>query len=154
MKLVLLASGRLKERYAKLGCELFASRIKRLVPFEVVEVPEPKGARQTVRGGRVTKKLLSRLKDGDRLVLLDSSGKELSSEELAVLLERELAASKRLVFMIGGPYGLGPEAHERADDALSLGRITLPHELARLVLLEQLYRALAIRKGLPYHHGE
>ena len=94
-----------------------------------------------------------RQKERHKLVLLDSRGKQLSSEELAKLLEREQVQSLPLLFAIGGADGFSEEARQEAGFVLSLGRMTLPHELARVVLLEQLYRAFTIMKNYPYHIG-
>ncbi len=92
-------------------------------------------------------------KEKNKLVLLDSRGKQLSSEELAEFLEREQGNAMPLLFAIGGSDGFGEEARRQASFTLSLGRMTLPHELARVVLVEQLYRALTILKRHPYHLG-
>jgi 23S rRNA (pseudouridine1915-N3)-methyltransferase len=88
-----------------------------------------------------------------KVVLLDSRGKQLSSEELSEFLEREQDNATGLLFAIGGSDGFSEEARSRADFTLSLGKLTLPHELARVVLLEQLYRAFTILKHHPYHLG-
>ena len=92
-------------------------------------------------------------KERHKLVLLDSRGKQLSSEELAEFLEREQVNAIPLVFAVGGSDGFSDEARRRAGFTLSLGRMTLPHELARVVLVEQLYRAFTILKNHPYHLG-
>jgi len=94
-----------------------------------------------------------RQKERHKLVLLDSRGKQLSSEELAKFLEREQVQALPLLFAIGGADGFSEEARRQAGFVLSLGRMTLPHELARVVLLEQLYRAFTILKNHPYHIG-
>ena len=94
-----------------------------------------------------------RQKERHKLVLLDSHGKQLSSEELAEFLEREQAQALPLLFAIGGADGFSEEARRQAGFVLSLGKMTLPHELARVVLLEQLYRAFTILKNHPYHVG-
>jgi 23S rRNA (pseudouridine1915-N3)-methyltransferase len=94
-----------------------------------------------------------RQKERHKLVMLDSRGKQLSSEELAEFLEREQAQALPLLFAIGGADGFSEEARRQAGFVLSLGRMTLPHELARVVLLEQLYRAFTIIKNHPYHVG-
>ncbi len=101
------------------------------------------------RGGRRGE----RSNDRHKLILLDSSGKQLSSEELARFLEREQINAVPLLFAIGGADGFSEEARRQAAFVLSLGRMTLPHELARVVLLEQLYRAFTILKNHPYHLG-
>jgi 23S rRNA (pseudouridine1915-N3)-methyltransferase len=94
-----------------------------------------------------------RNKERHKLVLLDSRGKQLSSEELAAFLEREEVNAIPLLFAVGGSDGFSDEARSRAGFTLSLGKMTLPHELARVVLVEQLYRALTILKKHPYHLG-
>ncbi len=94
-----------------------------------------------------------RQKERHKLVLLDSRGKQLSSEELAEFLDREQLVSMPLLFAIGGPDGFSEQARREAGFVLSLGRMTLPHELARVVLLEQLYRGFTILKKHPYHLG-
>ena len=94
-----------------------------------------------------------RSKERHKLILLDSRGKQLSSEELAEFLEREQVNAIPLVFAIGGSDGFSEEARRRAGFTLSLGKMTLPHELARVVLVEQLYRAFTILKNHPYHLG-
>ena len=94
-----------------------------------------------------------RQKERHKLVLLDSRGKQLSSEELAEFTEREQMQALPLLFAIGGADGFSEEARRQAGFVLSLGRMTLPHELARVVLLEQLYRAFTILKNHPYHVG-
>ncbi|MHC5054086.1 MAG: 23S rRNA (pseudouridine(1915)-N(3))-methyltransferase RlmH [Planctomycetota bacterium] len=150
MKLALLASGRLRERYAQLGAEEFAKRIARLAPFDIIEAPESRGAAEEETGRR----LLARVKEGDRVVLLSERGRAMTSEDLAKRIGKALNSGRgRLLFVIGGPYGVGAELEGRADELLSLGPMTLPHELARVVLLEQIYRALTILKGRSYHHG-
>jgi 23S rRNA (pseudouridine1915-N3)-methyltransferase len=92
-------------------------------------------------------------KERHKLVLLDSRGKQLSSEELAAFLEREQVNAIPLLFAIGGSDGFSDETRQRAGFTLSLGKMTLPHELARVVLVEQLYRAFTILKNHPYHLG-
>ncbi len=150
MKLVLLASGKLREEHAKLGAEVYTKRISKLAPFEVVEVPESRGADPDETG----KRLLSRIKKDDRVVLLAPGGGDYTSEEFARKIGSAQGAGRgRLVFVIGGPFGVGKALSARADEKLSLGKMTLPHELARVVLLEQIYRALTILRGGSYHHG-
>jgi 23S rRNA (pseudouridine1915-N3)-methyltransferase len=101
-----------------------------------------------------TQRVLDRIEPDDYVVVLDERGTQLSSDEFARLVERVLEERhRRIVFVVGGAYGIGERLRRRADTVLSLGRMTLPHELARVVLCEQLYRALTILRGEPYHHG-
>lgn len=101
-----------------------------------------------------TERLLRRLRPDDYVIVLDERGRHLTSEDFAQHFEQIIACrARRVVFIIGGAYGIGHNLHARADVVLSLSRLTLPHELARLVLCEQLYRAMTILRGEPYHHG-
>jgi 23S rRNA (pseudouridine1915-N3)-methyltransferase len=150
----IVAVGRLKG-WAAEGSDDYLTRLRRYFAVEVVEVPEEDMNRRspeevlTVEGER----LLKRLPAGAHVVALDRErGKPLSSEELARKLS-SLGVSGRshVVFVLGGPLGLSPEVLGRADERLSFGPITLPHGLARVVLLEQLYRAVKIGRGEKYH---
>ncbi len=96
---------------------------------------------------------LAKAKERHRLILLDARGKQLTSEELAQFLDRERLNSIPLLFAIGGSDGFSDEARRQAHFTLSLGKMTLPHELARVVVLEQIYRAFTILKNHPYHLG-
>lgn len=90
---------------------------------------------------------------GDRLALLDERGVEMTSRQFSEMLERRAqTVGKRLVFAVGGPYGFSEEVYARADEKLSLSKMTFPHELVRLFFVEQLYRAQTISRGEPYHH--
>ena len=151
MKIAVLASGKLRERYAKLGAEVYVERIRKMIPFELIEVPESRGARPEKTGPR----LAARLRDEDRVALLAADGTQHTSEGFASVIRRAIQAGRgRYVLVVGGPYGAGAAIEARAAERFSLGRMTLPHELARLVLLEQLYRALTIIRGGSYHHGD
>ena len=96
---------------------------------------------------------LNALTPGDVLVLLDERGKEMTSREFASYIDRKsVTVSKRLVFVVGGPYGFSPAMYERADDKISLSKMTFSHEMVRLFFVEQTYRAMTILRGEPYHH--
>ena len=150
MKTVVLASGKLREKYAKLGTELYAKRLASMTPFEIIEVSEGKGA----DADQTAERLLSRVRGDDRVVLMAEDGEQYASERLASFLNSVQKGGRgRIVFVIGGPYGVGEQMRRRADHVMSLGKMTLPHELARVVLVEQLYRATTITRGGSYHHG-
>ena len=139
MKLVLLAVGKLKDAWVQAGCDEYARRVKARLPLEIVEA-------------RAEGDLLKRLPARHRFWALDERGRELSSDELAQSLKRLMDSGEQgLALAIGGADGLPDEVLARADFRWSLGRLTLPHRLARLVVLEQLYRALSILRGEPYH---
>lgn len=146
--------GRLKG-WAAEGCDDYLIRLRRYFPVEVVEIPEEDMNRRspeevlTAEGER----LLKRIPAGVHVIALDRErGKPLSSEEITRKLS-SLGVSGRshVAFVLGGPLGLSPELLGRADERLSFGPITLPHALARIVLLEQLYRAVKIDRGEKYH---
>ncbi len=150
----ILAVGSIKG-WAAEGCDDYLKRLRRYFPVEVVEVPEEDMNRRSkaevlaAEGDR----LLRRLPAGVHLVALDrEEGKQLSSEKLAQrLVSLGISGHSRVAFVLGGPLGLSPELLRRADELWSFGPITLPHALARPVLLEQLYRAVKIERGEKYH---
>jgi 23S rRNA (pseudouridine1915-N3)-methyltransferase len=132
--------------------EEYARRLGRYARFEVVEVPEARRHAGTPRArDEEGEAILARLRDGERVVALDERGREPSSEELARRLGAWLAGGRDLALVVGGADGLAEAVKARADESLSLSRLTLAHRLARLVLLEQLYRAFTILRGEPYH---
>lgn len=96
--------------------------------------------------------ILKQIQPSDTVVLMDERGKEPRSIELAQWLERKQATARRLVFVIGGPYGFSDAVYQRADEMLSLSRMTFSHQLVRLIFTEAIYRACTIIKGEPYHH--
>ncbi len=150
----IVAVGRLKG-WAAEGCDDYLTRLRRYFPVEVVEVPEEDMNRRTAEEvlAAEAQRLLKRLPDRAHVVALDRErGKSLSSEDLARKLDA-LGGSGRshVAFVLGGPLGLSPGVLDQADERLSLGPITLPHALARVVLLEQLYRASKIERGEKYH---
>jgi len=149
-----VAVGRLRG-WAAEGCEDYLVRLRRYFPVKVTEVPEEDMNRRSPQDVLVAEgeRLLKRLPAGSHVVALDrEGGKAFSSEGLARRLD-SLGVSGRshVSFVIGGPLGLSPEVLRRADERLSFGKVTLPHALARVVLLEQLYRAVKIGRGEKYH---
>jgi 23S rRNA (pseudouridine1915-N3)-methyltransferase len=157
MKIVLLQTGKTTERYIAEGTEIFSARIRKYTRFEILTVPDIKNTRNMTvfeQKDKEGKKILRSISKDDYLVLLDERGKELRTAELAEWLEKRLMLpGKRLVFVIGGAWGFSEEIYSSADFRLSLSKMTLPHQMVRLLFLEQLYRAFTIIKGEPYHHG-
>lgn len=146
MKLRVLWPGKTKKQYYRLAIEDYSSRIVKLFPFEIIETQEePLTGRQ--RKSRIKKESsrLSNKRKAPVCVLLDSSGIAMSSEEFSRWLERQ---NTDVDFLLGGPEG---QDLAKICLRLSFGKITLPHELARVILLEQIYRALMIMKRIPYH---
>ncbi len=149
-----VAVGKLKG-WAAAGCDDYLKRLRRYFPVEVVEVPEVdmnRHSREEVLAAE-GERLLKRLPAGAHVIALDRErGKPISSEELAQKLSAlGVSGRSHVAFVLGGPLGLSPEVLQRADERLSLGDITLPHAVARIVLLEQLYRAVKIERGEKYH---
>lgn len=154
MKLKLLSIGKVRQSFVLEGEAEYLKRMKPHLPLEMVELdneklaslPEP----QIIE--RESELMLGRLKAGDYLVVLDQRGKSLSSEKLAELLHsRMISGEGSCVFAIGGALGWSEAARKRADLLLSLSQLTFPYQLTRLILVEQLYRAVTIIKRLPYH---
>ncbi len=156
MKIALLQTGKTTDKHVAEGVDIYSARIRKYSGFEIITVPDIKNTRnmsateQKIRAG---KKILQSVGKDDFVVLLDERGKELRTVELADWIRKRLMMTgKRVLFVIGGPWGLSDEVYSRADFRLSLSRMTFPHQLVRLVFLEQLYRAFTIIKGEPYHH--
>src|SRR5436190_3427786 len=146
MKLRVLWVGKTKNPNIAKLCADYASRIEHFLPLNVVEVKEPKGGMRAE-----AEKILAALGDSDRVVVLDPKGKAFTSEQLAKFLQQHMTSDpRRLTFVIGDFAGLPPEVKKRADVEWSLSPLTFTHELARVLLLEQIYRALSILHNLPY----
>lgn len=140
MKVKVLFTGKTTDPWIRQGVEEYAGRIRHYAPFELVELKDDD-------------QMLKYVRSSDLLILLDEHGTEFSSVAWARNLEQKAAhLPKDWVFAIGGPYGFPPAVQERADECLSLSRMTFSHQLVRLVFLEQLYRAFTIIKGEKYHH--
>lgn len=155
MKTVLILVGKTTDKHFSAGIDDYVSRIGHYLPFELVVIPEPKNTRslseeqQKVAEGDL---ILKQVQPADTLVLLDENGRELRSVEFARWMEQKQQTARRLVFVIGGPYGFSPTVYARANERLSLSRMTLSHQMVRLVFTEQVYRACTIIRGEPYHH--
>lgn len=143
MKAVLIIVGKTREPYIQAGVDEYVRRIGRYMPFRVEVAPEERGSVGALR----------LLRENDYVVLLDERGREYRSVEFAEWLNRMQGMSaRRLAFVIGGAYGFSEKMYERADEKISLSKLTFSHELARLVFAEQLYRACTILRHEPYHH--
>ena len=156
MKTVLMVVGATTDKHFIANIEEYVRRVNHYMPFGIEVIPELRAAKhlsepeQKAREGNM---LLKALQPGDYLVLLDEYGIERRSIEFARWVEKRISASpRRLVFMVGGPYGFSPEVHRRADEEISLSQMTLSHQMIRLLFVEQLYRAMTILRGEPYHH--
>lgn len=156
MKLRLLCVGRLSETYLRDGCALFQERLRRYLPLVVEEIKEHQAGSRGDQPRAVAaegEQLLARIPPGAFVIVLDERGRQLSSAGLAALLERHMVAgTAEWVLVVGGAHGLSDGVRQRADLVLSLSLLTLPHQVARLLLLEQLYRGCTIIRNEPYHH--
>jgi len=156
MKVTLAVIGKTEVGFVRQGIDDYVKRLQHYVPFNIQYIGDVKGTRnmsesqQKVAEGR---SLLAALDNSDHVVLLDEHGTERTSMEYSQWLERRMSSGcKRLVFVVGGPYGFSPEVYHRANEKISLSKMTFPHELVRLIFVEQLYRAFTILRHEPYHH--
>lgn len=147
------AVGKLRERHWLAAQDDYIRRLGRYTDFGLEEVRDAVGKSlpDAVAMAREGEQLLAAVPRGARIILMAADGREMSSPELANYLQTQLETHGALAFLIGGPLGFDPGVVAAARDRLALSRMTLPHELARVVLLEQLYRAFTILHGEPYH---
>ncbi|MNI44774.1 Ribosomal RNA large subunit methyltransferase H [compost metagenome] len=151
MPLRVIAIGKKHESWVVDGIERYQKRLRK--PFTLEWVFLPHSSREGLSARQEeSERLLSRLKDDDFVILLDERGKIIDSPALASLLEVPLRGSRTAVLIIGGAYGVDETIHRRADFVWSLSLLVFPHQLVRLLLSEQLYRAQEIAAGNPYHH--
>jgi len=157
MKVVLLTVGKTDAGYWADALADYASRLRHYAPFEILSLPDVRGARSLTEAQQRDAEgvmLLKALDEGDCCVLLDESGQEFTSPMFAAFIEKRLlTACKRLVFVIGGPFGFSEAVYKRAAERVALSRMTFSHQMARAVFAEQLYRAMTILKGERYHHS-
>lgn len=156
MEIQLITIGKTSAKYIREGIEIYLSRLKHYIPFKIMELPDVKRtsslteARQKEIEGEA---FLSRLTPSDYVTLLDERGVSPTSRQFAEIIEKhQIAGRKRVVFLVGGPYGFSQQIYDRADSQLSLSKMTFSHEMVRLFFVEQVYRACTILKGEPYHH--
>ena len=156
MNVLLFCTGKTNEKFIQEGIEFYLNRIRKKLRFDVKYIPDIKNAGkmdvETIRNAEA-KILLEMLNVQDHVVLLDDKGSQMTSMEFSVYLNKKFSMSfKRLIFVLGGAYGFGEELYERANETLSLSRMTFPHHLVRVIFLEQLYRGLSILHNEPYHN--
>lgn len=155
MKTELILVGKTTDKHFAAGISDYTERIGHYMPFSVTVIPELKNTKSLTADNQKAAEgelILKRLQPSDTVVLLDERGREPRSVELASWLQQKQNTARRLVFVIGGPYGFSEAVYSRADEQLSLSRLTFSHQMVRLVFVEQLYRACTIIKGEPYHH--
>lgn len=157
VKVRILSVGKMKEPYLEAAEEELRKRLRPFMTLELVETG-------TVKGGGLTpeqvmreegKAVLGRLKDGELFIALDERGRTFESEGFAEFLRKKMVGgTSSFVFGVGGPFGWAPEVKERADLLLSLSSLTFPYQIARLILIEQLYRSATLWNNIPYHKGQ
>ncbi len=156
MKTALLVVGKTNEQYFIRAIDEYVQRIKHYTGFEVEVIPELKNTKNLTEQQQKDKEgelIMKSLSTNDFVVLLDEHGREMRSVEFADWMRGKMnTIGKRLVFVIGGPYGFSDEVYRRADGKMSLSKMTFSHQMVRLIFVEQLYRALSILAGSPYHH--
>lgn len=155
MKVELILVGRTVSKEFTKIMDDYRERITHYLPFTLTTIPELKNTKSLSEEQQKSAEgelILKQLQPSDTVVLLDERGREPRSMELAAWLEKKQQSARRLVFVIGGPYGFSPAIYERANEQLSLSRLTFSHQMVRAIFMEQLYRACTIIKGEPYHH--
>lgn len=156
MKISLFVVGKTVHSYINSGIEEYSKRISHYCPFNIQFISDAKNAKsmsqeqQKIAEGQ---NILSQIEKADYVVLLDERGKEFKSLEFSAYIEKKMqTVQKRLIFIIGGPYGFSKDVYDRANEKISLSKLTFPHDLIRLFFTEQLYRAFSIINNEPYHH--
>ncbi|MDE5645386.1 MAG: 23S rRNA (pseudouridine(1915)-N(3))-methyltransferase RlmH [Muribaculaceae bacterium] len=156
MDIVLMTVGKTRIAFAAEGIKEYSRRLARYVPFVVSELPDVRSTRamtEELQKEREGTMILDKISPADFVVLLDERGRQFSSVEFASYMEKLMGSGrKRMVFVIGGPYGFSEDVYARADAKLSLSRMTFNHEMVRMFFVEQIYRAMTILRGEPYHH--
>ena len=158
MRVSIVCVGKIKEKYLKLGIDEFSKRLSKYCKLEVIELDDEKAPENLsdkemlMIKEKEGKKILSKIKDNSHVIALAIDGKNLSSEELAETIDKlGIRGISHIVFVIGGSLGLAEAVLKRADYKLSFSKMTFPHQLMRVILLEQIYRAYRIMKNEPYH---
>lgn len=155
MKTLLIMVGKTTDRHFQAGIDDYVGRIAHYMSFELTVIPELKNTKSLTEDQQKSAEgelILKQLQSSDTVVLLDEHGRQLRSVEFARWLEKKRNTARRLVFIIGGPYGFSEAVYRRADEQLSLSPMTFSHQMIRLVFTEQVYRACTIIRGEPYHH--
>lgn len=156
MEICILSIGKINTDWISKGISVFDNRLKKYVKFSSVSLPDIKNSKNLgvpeikEEEGKL---ILSYISSADFVILMDEKGKEYTSREFALRLQKHMATGyKRIIFLVGGPFGFSQKVYERGNELFSLSKMTFTHEMAKLFLTEQIYRAMTILKGEPYHH--
>ena len=156
MKIILLVVGKTTDKHIEALTQEYLHRLEHYLPVDIQVIPDlrqTKSLSQDDQKQREAKLILDSIKPGDHVALLDEHGTEPRSIQFAQLLQNRMASGiKRLIFVVGGPYGFAPDVYARADEKISLSRLTFSHQMVRLFFVEQVYRAMTIINNEPYHH--
>ena len=156
MEIELLTVGRTQSKYLESGIDDYCKRLRRYVPYKITQMPDVRNAGKLSEAERKESEgeaILTKVNASDYVILLDERGETPTSREFSVMLQKYMAAGyKRILFVVGGPYGFSQAVYARADKLLSLSKMTFSHEMVRLFFTEQVYRAMTILRGEPYHH--
>ncbi len=152
----LLLIGKTDDKQLQTLIDAYAKRLKHYIKFELESIPDLKKTKALDENQQKQKEgemILKKIIPSDELILLDENGNMHSSQKFAENIQKKLnSGKKRVVFVVGGPYGFSEEVYGRANEKLSLSKMTFSHQMVRLFFVEQLYRAFTILKGEPYHH--
>jgi 23S rRNA (pseudouridine1915-N3)-methyltransferase len=156
MQIKLIQTGKTRFAYLQEGISDYHKRIRHYINFEEITIPDVKKSK-SLSIAEIRKKegeqILKLIDKADFLILLDERGKQSSSEEFAGFIRKNMNSGRDIVLLIGGAYGFSEEVYLRANDKISLSKMTFSHQLVRLIFAEQLYRAMTIIRGEPYHHS-
>ncbi len=155
MKITLLVVGKTSDSHLQALIQDYEKRLSHYLPFRLQVIPELKNAknlRQDQQKQAEGELILKNVDNNTMLILLDEHGKEYRSVEFAERISKLQSAGRNVVFVVGGPYGFSEAVYQRAEGKISLSQMTFSHQMIRLIFIEQLYRALTILKGEPYHH--
>lgn len=156
MKIILLVIGKTDASYFIDAVREYENRLGHYIPFEMQVISDLKNTKNLTVEQQKEKEgelILKSIQQGDYIVLLDEKGKEYSSMQFASYIEKKThTVNKRLLFVIGGPYGFSKTIYDKASEKISLSKMTFSHQMIRLVFIEQLYRAMTILNNEPYHH--
>ncbi|MFO7828489.1 MAG: 23S rRNA (pseudouridine(1915)-N(3))-methyltransferase RlmH [Bacteroidales bacterium] len=156
MKVKLILIGKTNHDYLRTGISEYQNRLVHYLPFEIITIADLKNTKKISKDQLKMKegeRILNQLQKLDYVVLLDEKGKEFSSVNFSNWIEKQMVAGlKNLVFIIGGAYGFSEPVYQRSNFKMALSKMTFSHQMVRLIFVEQLYRAMTILKGEPYHH--
>lgn len=155
MKITLLVVGKTTDARLQTMIDDYQQRLKHYIPFEMVVIPDLRNAKALTQAQIKEQEgieILRRITPSMDVILLDEHGHEYRSIEYAQWIQKKMAAGRDVTFIVGGPYGFSPAVYERANGKISLSKMTFSHQMIRLFFTEQIYRAMTILRGEPYHH--